>query len=141
MASTPQAKGLLMSLRVVRKLRDLGLNPEVAKDMVHRSARITHEKGNRRYHQYLFQVEGHKLVDVAEFNERPAHRESRFEETEDDGVAYKCETCKDQRKVRVFNECPKCYGVGCKRCDEGLIPSSIPCPDCTTQRTQFSRKI
>jgi RecJ-like exonuclease len=42
----------------------------------------------------------------------------------------KCDKCKDTKKVKVFDVCPKCDGVGCNYCEKGFIPTMIPCPQC-----------
>jgi len=45
-------------------------------------------------------------------------------------VFHRCMTCKDTGRVQVFDQCERCDGVGCSKCDQGLVPSSIPCPTC-----------
>jgi hypothetical protein len=82
-------------------------------DMVVHSTRITHPDGNRRYHDYLFMVEGSRVVAFGKIEE-----------------LFKCEQCRDTGTIRTFDECGACDGVGCEHCDLGLIPSSIPCPMC-----------
>jgi len=47
---------------------------------------------------------------------------------------YHCHTCKDTGRVQVFDQCEHCDGIGCSKCDEGLVPSSIPCPMCESRK-------
>lgn len=137
-------RGFLIPLDVVAAARQEGIGLERLQEMVRLSTRITHPQGNRRYAGYLFLVEGSKVVafgkiqDVAITKpdaERsvPAHASlsSVDEELE---VTYRCEHCKDSGRVQAFDPCPHCDGVGCPKCDEGLVPSSIPCPMCASGR-------
>lgn len=119
-----QARGFLVPISVVLKAKRMGLTVEELQDMVRRSARCTHELGNRRYHDYIFNVEGQRVISIAELDYEEVDIDEPLE------VTYKCDTCKDQGTIPVFDECPRCEGEGCKRCDEGLVPSKIPCPDC-----------
>jgi RecJ-like exonuclease len=48
--------------------------------------------------------------------------------------AVNCKTCRDSKKVPVFNECEACAGAGCEKCDQGLVLASVPCPDCFASR-------
>jgi RecJ-like exonuclease len=57
----------------------------------------------------------------------------------DEGMNFKCMTCRDTNEVRVFNQCDHCDGVGCPKCDAGLVQASIPCPVCEQNRKMSSR--
>lgn len=144
MSGSTQHKGYLFPIRIVSEAASLGLALPDLQDMVQRSARFTHPNGNRRYHDYVFMVEGIRVtafskVDSTAPQVEPVEEET-LEEEQAPYVHYRCDTCRDKRKIQVFNECPYCEGEGCKRCDDGLVPSSIPCPDCKTQKTVFKRK-
>ena len=89
-------------------------------DMLVHSARVTHEKGNRRYHDYIFDIQGNEVFNV--FN-------ITTQTTSDVG----CTTCMDTKRVPVFDECQHCQGVGCHHCDEGLSRNFIVCPTCTSK--------
>lgn len=83
----------------------------------------------------VFMIEGQKVL---------SYTRQEAEDVEpvepEDKVFYKCEICKDERKIRVFNECHFCEGEGCQRCDDGLVPDRIPCPECTKQKSVFKRR-
>lgn len=142
-------RGFLIPVRVVTAAAKEGIRLEELQDMLQRSARFTHAEGNRRYHDYLFMVEGKRLLKFSKITEAAPHT-APVEDVVDDVVEdvvdheevhYKCETCKDVHRVQVFDECARCHGEGCNKCDEGLVPSSIPCPACTRQKTVFKRRI
>jgi hypothetical protein len=70
--------------------------------MADRSARVTHERGNRRFHDYVFVV----VDDVVE--------ELSFIGAD---------------QVAVFDECPHCEGAGCQHCGgTGFVKGFIPDP-------------
>lgn len=46
-----------------------GISPDRLRDMLQRSTRITHEKGNRRFHAYLFNIEGNVLYAIYKLRE------------------------------------------------------------------------
>jgi hypothetical protein len=106
------------------KAEVMGLTAEMLATLFERSTRITHERGNRRTRQYLFMVQGSYILDLLELNEATGRV------VDDADYAVNCKTCRDRKKVPVFNECDDCEGVGCEKCDGGLVLSSLPCPDC-----------
>ena len=113
----------LIPLNLVTQVREKGIPLDKLQEMVRLSARCTHADGNRRYEDFIFMVEGNRVISVAWSGEK----------LEADKI-YKCQMCKDTDKIRVFNECPTCEGVGCTRCDGGLVPGTIPCPACSLNR-------
>jgi DnaJ-class molecular chaperone len=110
------------------KAEALRLTPERVSDLFRRSTRITHERGNRRTRQYLFMVQGSHILDLLEIDEATGKVVGEVER------AVNCKTCRDSKKIPVFNECEACLGEGCDRCDGGLVLSSVPCPDCLFSR-------
>lgn len=94
--------------------RDLTL--PLLNNMVRRSTRITHPLANRRYEGWIFMVEGDRVTAFGCLADEPK---------------VKCKSCYDTRRVRTFDECERCQGKGCRYCDEGLVPSAIPCPTCS----------
>lgn len=50
--------------------------------------------------------------------------------------SYKCEDCKDTRKVHVFEDCMHCYAgdEGCEWCfGKGGVSKLIPCQTCSSK--------
>jgi len=121
-------RGFLIPLRLTNLAIQSGVSVEKLQFMLQRSARCTHPAGNRRYHDYIFNVEGNRVLGFL-------HEPEMAEDEDTDHQVYKCDVCKDTRKVQVFNECPRCHGEGCPKCDEGLLAGSIPCPECKAQKT------
>jgi len=131
-------RGFLMPGHLIEKARKFGLSLAELQNIVKLSTRVTHELGNRRYHDYYFMVEGNRVVNVSKLE-----KEVEFKQPLPSGGYTKrieCTFCNDKKVIRTFDECPHCEGVGCKRCDQGLTPSSIPCPMCV-QRAAFSKRI
>lgn len=114
----------LIPLNLVMQAKDRGVQLEQLQDMVRLSARCTHRDGNRRYEDFIFMVEGNRVVSVVIGGEK----------LEDTQRVYQCVTCKDSHRVQVFDQCDYCEGAGCSKCDEGLVPSSIPCPVCALNK-------
>ncbi len=120
-------RGFLIPISLVTRAAKEGISLAELQHMVNRSARFTHPEGNRRYHDYLFLIEGRKLMSFQKVTEEEA----------DEEVFYKCETCKDAGTVPVFDVCEHCDGAGCKHCDAGLVRNTIPCPACTLKKEEF----
>jgi len=106
------------------KAEGMGLSDEKLADLFRRSTRITHDQGNRRTRQYLFMVQGSWILDLLEIDEATGRVVGEVDH------AVNCKTCRDRKKVPVFNECEACAGAGCEQCDRGLVLSSVTCPDC-----------
>ena len=123
--SKGRARGFRLPLSVIQKAYGMGVRLEQLQEMVVLSARCTHKLGNRRYHDYVFQVQGEKVLDLAKLGD---------EDTEDE-VLFDCLNCKDERKVVVFDPCDNCDGAGCRLCDDGLIQNFIDCPLCIKTKT------
>ena len=129
---------LLFPTKTIRKAKDLGLSLVELNKLVTQSARITHHKGNRRYHEYLFDVQGDVVRDIYQMTPEEV-KEEGVRETQ--GLlpksiprihkVYRCETCRDTGKMQVFDQCESCRGAGCHGCDEGLVPAQVTCPDCS----------
>jgi hypothetical protein len=124
---------------VQQKAQQLGIRSiQSVQEMLRHSARITHPLGNRRYNDYLFMVEGEvvkwmgRVTDVAPpvappVVAPPAAPVAAL-------LRPKCEACRDSGRMPVFDQCEHCEGVGCAHCDQGLVPSTIPCPSCQSGR-------
>jgi len=115
-------RGFLIPLDLIVRARKAGINMERLQDMVRLSARCTHSKGNRRFEDTVFMIVGKRVVNFTQIEPEVA-----IEEPE---KFYRCVTCQDTKRVRVFDQCDHCEGLGCPRCDEGLVPGNIPCPAC-----------
>lgn len=135
-------KRYLLTVRVVLQAREMGLSTDQFHDMVQHSARITHADGNRRYHEYLFNVEGDRVLAFRKLSEQEIadeeHRVRTFTRPpreQPDYTFYRCETCRDTGKMLVFDQCDYCQGRGsCTHCDEGLVPRKVNCPDCPASK-------
>lgn len=127
-------KGYIIPVKVLLQAKEFGLELADLKDMLNRSARTTHHQGNRRFHEYVFQIEGTKVQSIFQMSseEVRAERSKTFvqEEPTPPIQYYKCETCQDTGKMVVFDECESCHGVGCRYCDEGLVRREVRCPNC-----------
>ena len=121
----PQDKrSFLIPFDLVIKVRERGVNLEQLQDMVRLSARCTHPEGNRRFEDYIFNVQGNRVTSITIGVER-------YETTVQ---LFDCKQCRDTGKVQVFNPCERCEGGGCNFCDRGLVRASIPCPQCELKR-------
>lgn len=99
--------------------------------MVKSSAPFTHKRGNRRFEDFIF--------DVDVMPDRTRLVRGVFALVKEAKVT-KCAHCNDMHWVRVYDECENCAGEGCARCDwEGTIPRKIPCQDCAP-KTKNSRR-
>lgn len=127
-------------LRVVNRAVEQGIPLASLREMVVHSARITHPMGNRRFHNYVFQVEGTRVVDFTKidhvvshhrvFTPKPRKRLDVVPAVES-RRRYACDTCQDTDRVVVHDECPHCEQEGCQLCDgKGEVQSTIPCPAC-----------
>lgn len=115
----------IIPVALVLRAKEKGISLDRLQEMVRLSARCTHKDGNRRYEDFIFMVEGNRVVSILIEGEK-------FEvETL---IVYRCVTCKDTGRVQVFDVCGACDGVGCNKCDQGLVPSSIPCQVCALNR-------
>jgi hypothetical protein len=139
----------LVPIKVLSEAKRLGVTLTDLHEMLKKSARITHEKGNRRYHDVVFSVTGDRvdglyrmttdevsaeeqmLSSYVRSSEMPtSEQRNPTTHTTTPTLFYRCETCRDTGQMRVFDECEVCHGRGCRHCDEGLVPSSVNCPDC-----------
>ena len=134
-------RGFLVPGKVIEKARKSGIPLADLQLMVRHSTRVTSTLGNRRYHNVYFMVEGNKIMDlhvgVEEVDIQTDHSSLKIEQ---DKKRYDCSFCNDTKKIRAFDECGYCEGVGCKFCDEGLVPSNIPCPMCVN-RSVLSKRV
>lgn len=78
---------------VVEKLRLLGLTDRLA-EMVSKAAIVSHPKGNRRYHFWVFDVEGDCVLHMTDMRNTPVPSEQ-----------VTCEGCKG-------SGCSTCAGTG-----------------------------
>lgn len=112
-------RGLKVPLSVIGQAKQYGLTMQELLDMVRLSARCTHELGNRRYEDYVFMVIGDRVTSIAEFEE---------------AAPVDCSICKDTGIVHVFDQCEHCDGLGCNACNDGLVPSTVPCQQCELKK-------
>jgi len=117
-----QGRGFLIPLEIILRAGKEGIGIERLQEMVRLSARCTHARGNRRFESVVFMVVGKRVVNFSHIEE-----ETKPEVPE---VYHRCNICKDTGKVRVFDQCEHCDGMGCSKCDQGLTPGTIPCPMC-----------
>lgn len=113
---------LSVSLNAINDVRDLGvpcLDAALwACETVHRAAKCTHDYGNRRYGDLIFQVEGDSIKRVR------LRREAAL-----------CYDCLGTQTVRQFDPCGYCDGAGCARCDRlGGEQILIDCPTCQPRK-------
>lgn len=142
-------RSFLCPLDIVIAAKREGIGMEQLQEMVRCSTRITHPLGNRRFRGYLFMVEGNKILafgrlqDVAITEPEEAKKETvhhSISSVDDELGGHQCHHCKGSGRVSVFNQCEACNGAGCNRCDEGLVPSSIPCPMCEAGKLATSKR-
>ena len=138
--SSQRNKGYIIPVKVLLQAKEFGLELQDLTDMLNRSARTTHHQGNRRFHEYVFRVEGSRVQSIFQMSkeEMKAERNKTFAAEEPVDPApreeyYKCETCRDTGRMVVFDECEACRGVGCRHCDEGLVRREVRCPNCAPQ--------
>ena len=146
-------------VKVVNRAAQEGIPLANLRKMVAHSAKITHPDGNRRFHNFLFQVEGGKVLNfkkvdqvaprqqivvqkpekvqkpLQEAPQRPTARVTpmpvRRREPVPEARVYRCSTCQDTHKVMVYDECVHCDGEGCQLCGStGEVRRYIPCQDC-----------
>lgn len=89
-------------------------------EMVSESAPCTHARGNRRYHDFIFNVKKGQVTGIAP-------------RTATGPPKSNCRECGGTRKATVFDPCPMCMGKdeGCKYCDfKGGKQIEIPCQYC-----------
>jgi len=78
------------------------------------AVKTKHFHGNMRYKDWVFLVKRRTLIGLH---------------------LIKCNSCDDSKRITVYEECPVCYGDGCKRCNgKGDVRGMIPCPDCSAKR-------
>lgn len=130
--SNSSGRGFLIPLNVILAAKKEGYGLEKLQDMVRLSARCTHPSGNRRYEEVVFMVVGKRVVSFTKLVPEVPQEEQAPQKF------YRCDTCHDTHRVQVFDQCDLCEGVGCSKCDEGLVPSSIPCPMCD-QKARLQR--
>lgn len=133
-------KPFLLTVRVALAAKRMGVSVEQVLDMVRHSARITHANGNRRFHEYLFTVEGERVTSIHRLTEAEVADEERrirsfVRRPVQEESHYRCGTCRDTGKMLVFDPCDYCQGRGsCTHCDEGLVRREVNCPDCGQSR-------
>jgi len=135
-------RGFNIPLDILAEAKRQDISLEQLQDMVMHSTRVTHPDGNRRYHDYLFMVEGSRVVAFGKIHEVPVKKKEIPQlpkvapqiDVMTGEEYYKCEQCKDAGVVRTFDECVECDGSGCEYCDQGLVPSTIPCPVCSGKK-------
>lgn len=129
--------------------RRMNVSPQDAQDMVTRSARITHPKGNRRFKEYLFKVEGNRVLSAGKTEiERPTVRDierqmrgvgdllrqanSEFQILASMVSVYQQQAQKPPpppAPVRLIREGVK--PIPCDHCTNGEVIVFDPCDHCT----------
>lgn len=94
---------LKLSAQVQRVAEEIGIPLPDIEEMVKHSAICSHERGNRRWHGWLFHIEGNEVVTMGYL--KPV----RIQRGGTSGLT-------------MLEECPTCEGAGCKLCGwVGLI--------------------
>lgn len=93
-----------------------GIRKEDFLGMVKKSAIATHAKGNRRYYDYIFLVEGEEVVSVSTLGLFNVDKK-----TFDKPNTSRHNTPTPQDTFLVYEECPKCLGKGCAFCEKGEV--------------------
>ena len=89
-----------------------GLDIHQLQNMVQKSALVTHENGNRRYHEWVFLVEG-QLVKWM----------SPLAPSKEKDTINRPHPTPGPGEFLVWEDCDECNGQGCKFCDfEGDRP-------------------
>lgn len=94
-----------------------GIDPNALQDMVQRAAMVTHEQGNRRFHEWVFLIDGQLVKWMAPFaSSTQKDKINRNHPHPGPGeflVWEPCEECEDENGV----------SQGCKHCEfEGDRP-------------------
>lgn len=119
----------------IRQAQELGLvqssvgddrGPTIKKlaEMAKLSAIVTHPMGNRRFGDWVLQLNENKLESLA-----------RYEFTTQ--TDPNCPDCRGRGTVNVSEECSLCDGSGCQACNGmGFATRAIPCqgPRCVARR-------
>lgn len=87
-----------------------GLTPAAIREMVKRAALCTHEYGNRRYNDYVFQIDGRNIVSMVDLNSGlyVTNKPKPVPLAPGEFVQYE--------------ECDQCHGKGCAACNfEGEV--------------------
>lgn len=77
-------------------------------DMVARAAKITHVKGNKRYEDYVFKMDGKRIEAISAY-------------TPDEVPVGDAPCTGSEKGTILYDDCPECDGTGCGRCDDGLV--------------------
>ena len=93
---------LLLAPGVKESLNRFGLGDRVV-DILGKAAIVSHPRGNRRYHNWVFNLQGNTLTSVADIRAP---------------VASKPQNRKNGQKPTfvVWEECVNCSGPGCPAC-------------------------
>jgi hypothetical protein len=86
-----------VSSQVARVLAALGIGRDELAEMVKRAAITTHERGNRRYHNWLFSIEGDTVRRMTTVEETTISRPGK-------------------EAITVYDEHDDCDGLGCAGC-------------------------
>jgi hypothetical protein len=90
-----------MSVNIKQVQSEEGISDEELNEMVRAAAPVTHENGNRRFHHWLFKVEGDILISMCRWD--MVHRDLSHQR-------------KGSDEFLVTEECALCDGDGCKQC-------------------------
>ncbi len=108
-------------LDIVTAAAKLGIAQDKLADMIRRSTRITHPNGNRRFENYLFNVEGDRVTAFGTLDEPAVQSIAK------DMLCPRC----DQGLMPTLIPCPICGGRGCEGCDrQGKIRVFDECAYC-----------
>lgn len=94
---------LILAPEVVAFAIKCNLTAAQAEEMARRAAITKHPQGNRRYHNWLFQINGTYVVSMVNLDV-PAAKEAP-------------PTKVGEKEFVMYDECPKCEGEGCEACN------------------------
>jgi len=106
-----KVKSVRVTLRARGDLRRLGIPLKDAANMVQKSAITTHERGNRRYKNFILRVTDKALISVWALPTEKASSSTK-------NLGKKgCHICGGKGDFIVWEECVSCNGDGCSLCD------------------------
>jgi hypothetical protein len=116
-------------LAIVEEAAKQGIKVDELKIMVRHSTRITHPLGNRRYKEWLFMVEGDRVIAFGKITDMLPKAGPRSSAVVHPDGRRQCPEC-DAGLVRSAVVCPECGGEGCSFCDAGWLITFNECERC-----------
>lgn len=109
-----------------RQAEETGVERTRVREMARLSAPFTHSRWNRRFENWVFRIEGDRVVEFGEMPEPKRTRKRRTREKHE--WARGCTICRGSCTMTVYEEHEHCDGDGCDRCDNGMVRKRRPCP-------------